>query len=116
MKWKTVTGYTKPLEVEVGKTTAYLRRNIEQTIDGEGNDAWSYEECQMSLAEYEKYLEVVSSAESGSIGCIAEVSASIASSASSSSSVSFAHTGLCKSVKLKHRQCDKNRIYIKPCP
>ena len=63
VKWKTVTGYTKPLEVEVGKTTAYLRRNIEQIIDGEGNDAWSYEECQMSLAEYEKYLEVVSSAE-----------------------------------------------------
>ena len=63
MKWKTVTGYAKPLEVEVGKTTAYLRRNIEQTIDGEGNDAWSYEECQMSLAEYEKYLELMESPE-----------------------------------------------------
>lgn len=47
--------------MEVGKTTAYLRRNIEQTIDGEGNDAWSYEECQMSLAEYEKYKEDMSS-------------------------------------------------------
>ena len=63
MKWKTVTGYAKPLEVVVGKTTAYLRRNIEQTIDGEGNDAWSYEECQMSLAEYAKYLELMESPE-----------------------------------------------------
>lgn len=63
MKWRTVTGYTKPQEVEVGKTTAYLRRNISEVKDSEGNTAWSYEECQMSLAEYEKYLEVMKSAE-----------------------------------------------------
>lgn len=41
----------------------YLRKNIEQTVDGEGNDAWSYEECQMSLAEYDKYLEHMTSIE-----------------------------------------------------
>ena len=44
-------------------TTAYLRRNISEVEDNEGNQAWSYEECQMSLAEYEKYLEVLASPE-----------------------------------------------------
>ena len=63
MKWRTVTGYSKPKEVEVGVTTAYLRRNISEVKDNEGNQAWSYEECQMSLAEYEKYLEVLASPE-----------------------------------------------------
>lgn len=51
----------KPMETEVGKTTAYIRRNIKQITDDDGNDAWEYEECQMSLAEYEKYKEDMSS-------------------------------------------------------
>lgn len=63
MKWKTVTGYAEPQEVEEGKTTVYLRRNIGQTTDNEGNDAWCYEECQMTPAEYGKYLEAAASAE-----------------------------------------------------
>ena len=57
MKWKTVTGYTKPQEREVGKTTAYLRKNQREITDKDGNLAWEYEECQMSLAEYEKYIK-----------------------------------------------------------
>lgn len=63
VKWKKVTGYKNPPEVEMGKTTVYLRKNIEEITDKEENAAWSYDECQMSLAEYEKYLEVVASAE-----------------------------------------------------
>ena len=41
----------------------YLRRNATKIKDKEGNDAWSYEERQMSLAEYEKYLELMESPE-----------------------------------------------------
>lgn len=63
MKWKTVTGYSEPQEVEVGKTTVYLRKNITEVKDAEDNDAFQYDECQMSLAEYEKYLEILASAE-----------------------------------------------------
>ena len=63
MKWKTVIGYTEPKAVEVGKTTVYLRRNATKIKDKEGNDAWSYEERQMSLAEYEKYLKLMESPE-----------------------------------------------------
>lgn len=63
MKWKTVIGYTEPQEVEIGKTTVYLRRNISETKDQDNNNAWSYEECQMSLAEYDEYLELMESPE-----------------------------------------------------
>lgn len=63
MKWKNVNGYSKPLEVEVGKTTVYLRKNITESKDVDDNDCWNYDERQMSLAEYERYLEIMSSAE-----------------------------------------------------
>lgn len=63
MKWKTVIGYTEPQEVEIGKTTVYLRRNISEIKDRDNNNAWSYEECQMSLAEYKEYLEIMESPE-----------------------------------------------------
>lgn len=46
MKWKTVTGYSEPQEVEVGKTTVYLRKNITEVKDAEDNDAFQYDECQ----------------------------------------------------------------------
>lgn len=61
MNWKKVTGYRNPQEEEVGKTTAYLRRNIEEIEDKEGNTAWSYEECQMSLTQYEEYKKEINS-------------------------------------------------------
>lgn len=63
MKWKTVTGYSEPLEVDVGKTTVYLRKNITEIKDAEDNDAFQYDECQMSLAEYESYLAMLASTE-----------------------------------------------------
>lgn len=63
MKWKNVTGYSKPLEVEVGKTTVYLRKNITEVKDADDNDCFTYDECQMSLTDYEHYLEVMSSVE-----------------------------------------------------
>ena len=63
MNWKKVIGYKKPDEVEVGKTTVYLRRNIETAVDDDDNECWEYEECSMTLKEYKHYIEILSSVE-----------------------------------------------------
>lgn len=58
MNWKRVTGYKKPEEVEIGKTTVYLRRNIEEAKDSEDNDCWTYEECSMNHEDYKALTSV----------------------------------------------------------
>lgn len=47
--------------MEIGKTTAYLRKNIREISDKEDNPAWEYDECQMRLTDYKKYLEEMQS-------------------------------------------------------
>lgn len=46
----------RPLELEIGKTTVYKRRNIERTSEtdenGETQEFWQYEEEQMTLREF----------------------------------------------------------------
>lgn len=46
----------KPLELEIGKTTVYKRRNIERKseVDEQGNtnEFWQYEEEQLTLREF----------------------------------------------------------------
>lgn len=34
-----------------------------ESLDSKENQCWEYEECQMSIAEYQHYLEVLASAE-----------------------------------------------------
>lgn len=46
----------RPLELEIGKTTVYKRRNIERISEtdenGEIQEFWQYEEEQMTLREF----------------------------------------------------------------
>jgi hypothetical protein len=62
--WKVVTGtqLERPLEVDRNSspTTVYLRRNITQIEQemksGETVKMWQYEECEMTVAEYENMV------------------------------------------------------------
>ena len=38
--------------IELGASTVYIRDNIKQIKDEEGNDCWEYNEKQLSLEEY----------------------------------------------------------------
>jgi hypothetical protein len=61
----------KPQAVEIGSTTVYLRKNItratKENTDGETYKVWKYEEAALTLAEYEKYKELLEEMESPAI-------------------------------------------------
>jgi hypothetical protein len=61
MKWKKVTGYKKPDEIEIGKTTVYLRKSIKETTDNDGNEMWEYEETQLTHEQYKKHCSEMES-------------------------------------------------------
>lgn len=61
MKWRKVSGYKKPDEIEIGKTTVYLRKSIKKTTDNDGNEMWSYEEVQLTHEQYKKYCSEMES-------------------------------------------------------
>lgn len=44
----------KPLELEIGKTTVYIRKNIEKKVNDENREYWEYDEEQYSLNDYFK--------------------------------------------------------------
>lgn len=62
LNWKQVEGTQaeEPSELEAGRTTVYLRRNIEQTekedADGNAITVWSYEEAKLTIEEYAEYV------------------------------------------------------------
>lgn len=64
LNWKNVEGSQSvlPKTLEITVHTVYLRKNIgritkEPTIDGdEPTEMWQYDECQLTLAEYEEYM------------------------------------------------------------
>lgn len=39
------------------KKVTYIRRNIVEGTDDNGNTIYSYEECKLSKADYEKYIK-----------------------------------------------------------
>jgi len=57
-EWKEVEGSQteKPAALEIGKTTVYKRRNIQQITrkneDGEFETVWTYQEKTLTLREY----------------------------------------------------------------
>ena len=60
--WKKSTGFMPDVPQEVDKTssptTVYLRRNIKEVTNEEGdNTHWEYEEAQLTVSEYVEYLE-----------------------------------------------------------
>ncbi len=62
--WKKVEGSqdTRPKDLEITVHTVYLRKNVERItkepiIDGEEpTELWQYDECQLTLEEYEEYM------------------------------------------------------------
>lgn len=62
LNWEQTEGTQKekPLELEIGITTVYLRRNIERTPKEDGDQiifVWRYEEAQLTPEEYAEYQE-----------------------------------------------------------
>lgn len=51
----------KPSEVELGKTTAYVRKDIQQVTrerDGETEIMWVYQEAKMPLDKFDEYSKM----------------------------------------------------------
>lgn len=53
LNYKYTESTVKPSEIEVGKTTVYIRKDITQ-----GDSLWTYQEAKMSLAEYDEFLKL----------------------------------------------------------
>lgn len=52
----------KPSVVKLGKTTAYIRKDIRQAVredDGETVELWTYQEAKMPRSEFDEYSKLL---------------------------------------------------------
>lgn len=59
MNYKSVVGYMEDTPALVDTTSSpgnvYLRRNVVETTDTEGNHCWTYEELLLTVEQYREY-------------------------------------------------------------
>lgn len=60
VEFKSVTGYQpeRPMETDMtsSKGNVYIRQNIRESEDSDGNTCWKYDEAFLSEEEYAEYL------------------------------------------------------------
>ena len=58
IEWKREESSVDPSEFEIGVTTVYMRRNVKEKDDENGNIKYEYEECKMTIDQYNEYLKL----------------------------------------------------------